>query len=166
MGRNPKPLQLHLLDGNKNRLTKKEIQQREELEQQITFKSDNIKPPTWLSKLAKTQFRKVVKEFEGNDLLKNVDIHSIALFCDAYADYIKCSELIKEQGLMMEHTNKAGETNSVPHPLLTKKKQLFEQMQKFMSEFGLSPVARARLTIPNDKDDTPKSREEEMFGDV
>lgn len=167
MGRNAKPLQLHLLEGNKNRLTKKEIEKRQELEKSIVFKDDNIKPPSWLNKEARKQFKRVVDEFKSNDLLKNVDVHSIALFCDAYADYIECSRLIQEEGLMVEYTNKAAETNKVPHPLLTKKKQLFEQMQKFMSEFGLSPIARARLTIPRDDgDDKPKTAKEKMFGDV
>jgi P27 family predicted phage terminase small subunit len=67
--------------------------------------------------------------------------------------------------LMVEYTNKAAETNKVPHPLLTKKKQLFEQMKAVASEFGLSPSARAKLATPK-KEEKPKTEEEQLFGDA
>lgn len=165
MGRKPKPIHLHLLDGNTAKLTKAEIEERQNLEEKISFKKDKIKPPNWLSADAKKVFKKLVKEYETNDLLVNVDVSALSLFCDAYVDYIKCSEIIEEEGLLVEYTNKAAETNKVPHPLLTKKKQLFDQMNKLMGEFGFSPVSRARLAIPQDNKKT-KTKEEEMFGDV
>lgn len=149
MGRNAKPIDLHLVNGNKNRLTKKEIEERKKREKEINFKADKIKPPKWLSNDSKKVFRQLVKEFEHNEMLKNVDVHHLALFADAFVNYIKCSEIIEQDGLMIEHTNKAGETNKVPHPLLTKKKQLFEQLNKIMGEFGLSPASRAKLAIPS-----------------
>jgi P27 family predicted phage terminase small subunit len=165
MGRNPKPIHLHLLSGNKNNLTKSEINKRKELEDKVSFKKDNLKPPTWLNKEAKKIFSKIVKEFEHNELLVNVDVHALSLFCDAYVDYINCSKIIEEEGLLVEYTNKAAETNKVPHPLLTKKKQLFDQMNKLSGEFGFSPIARARLSMPKE---TPKqkTKEEDMFGEV
>ena len=65
---------------------------------------------------------------------------------------------------MVEYTNKAAETNKVPHPLLTKKKQLYEQMRSIASEFGLTPTARAKIAIPK-REEKPKSEEELLFGD-
>ena len=53
---------------------------------------------------------------------------------------------LSEEGLLVEYTNKA-ETNKVPHPLLTKKKQLHEQMKALAVEFGLTPSARAKIVI-------------------
>lgn len=153
MGRNAKPINLHLLEGNKNRLTKEQIDKRKKAEESIEFKSDNIKPPTWLSAEAKKIFKKVTKEFEQNDILVNVDVHALSLFSDAYADYIECTKIISEEGIQVEYTNKASETNKVPHPLLTKKKQLFEVMNKIMGEFGLSPTARAKLALNLQTDD-------------
>jgi P27 family predicted phage terminase small subunit len=153
MGRQAKPIHLQLLEGNKSHLTKAEIDKRQKAEENISFKSDNIKAPTWLNKEAKKIFSKLVKEFEHNELLANVDVHALSLFCDAYTDYINCSRMIEEEGLMVEYTNKAAETNKVPHPLLTKKKQSFDQMNKIMGEFGLNPVARARLAINLQNDD-------------
>src|SRR5690606_15572039 len=147
-------------------------------------------PPSWLSKQAKKVFREIVQDLADTKLLTNVDVHTLALWpstfvsnlvsaksctimdvhtlalwCDAYVDYINCTKIIKEEGLMVEYTNKAAETNKVAHPLMTKKKQLAEQMRALASEFGLTPAARAKLAIPKDppKEPTPFERE---FGNV
>lgn len=161
MGRNAKPAQLHLLEGNKNRIPKETLERRKAAEESMTFKSDAIKAPSWLNSEAKKIFNKLVKDFAATDILVNVDVHALALFCDNYHDYITFTKIIEEEGLQIEHTNKAGETNKVPHPLLTKKKQAFDVMDKISGQFGLTPVARARLALSlqkdNDEDDNPFS---------
>ena len=47
IGRKAKPIHLHLLEGNTNRLTKDEIEQRLKAENSYKQK-DKVKPPTWL----------------------------------------------------------------------------------------------------------------------
>jgi len=165
MPRKAMPIALHLIDGNKNRLTKAEIEARKSAEERLRPKDDKVKPPSWLSKEAKKVFKQIAKELEHTKLITNVDIHALALWCDAYVDYINCTRIIEEEGLMVEYTNKAAETNKVAHPLMTKKKQLAEQMRALASEFGLTPAARAKLAIPKDppKEPTPFERE---FGNV
>ncbi|AEH46782.1 phage terminase small subunit P27 family [Parageobacillus thermoglucosidasius] len=165
MGRKAMPIQLHLLQGNKSRLTKKEIEQRMEAEERLKPKADKVKPPSWLDPLAKKEFKRIVSELSELGLITNVDIVALATYCDAYSDYVKCTKLIQEEGMMVEYTNKAAETNKVPHPLLTKKKQLFEQMKAVASEFGLSPSARAKLAMPKKEEKEP-TPEEKLFGDV
>lgn len=165
MGRKAMPIQLHLLQGNKNRLTKKEIEQRVEAEKRLKPRANKVKPPAWLSDEAKKEFKRIVKEMQDLDLLTNIDVDALALYCDAYVNYIECTRIIAEEGLMVEYTNKAAETNKVPHPLLTKKKQLHEQMKSLAAEFGLTPAARAKLAIAKE-DKKPKTEEEELFGDA
>lgn len=165
MPRKAMPIALHLIDGNKNRLTKAEIEARKTAEERLQPKADKVKPPSWLSKEAKKVFKQIAKELEHTKLITNVDIHALALWCDAYVNYINCTKIIEQEGLMVEYTNKAAETNKVAHPLMTKKKQLAEQMRALASEFGLTPAARAKLAIPKDppKEPTPFERE---FGNV
>ena len=165
MPRKAMPIALHLIDGNKNRLTKAEIEARKAAEERLRPKDDKVKPPSWLSKQAKKVFREIVQDLADTKLLTNVDVHTLALWCDAYVDYINCTKIIEQEGLMVEYTNKAAETNKVAHPLMTKKKQLAEQMRALASEFGLTPAARAKLAIPKDppKEPTPFERE---FGNV
>ncbi len=165
MGRKAKPIQLHLLEGNKNRLTKKQIEQRLEVEQRLKPKTDKVKPPSWLDSTAKKEFKRIAAELMELELLTNIDVNALAAYCDAYSDYIKCTKIIQEEGLMVEYTNKAAETNKVPHPLMTKKRQLYDQMKSIASEFGLTPAARAKIAIPK-KDEKPKTEEERLFGDA
>jgi P27 family predicted phage terminase small subunit len=164
MGRRAKPVDLMLIQGTKH-LTKKEIEARREAEAKLKPKADKIKPPNWLDKEAKKEFKRIADELMELDLLTNVDINALAAYCDAYSDYIKCTQIIQQEGLMVEYTNKAAETNKVPHPLLTKKKQLHEQMRSLAAEFGLTPSARAKLSIPKEEPKEP-TEFEKTFGDV
>lgn len=164
MGRRAKPIELMLIQGKKH-LTKAEIQARRENEKKLRPKADKIKPPKWLSKEARKEFKRLAKELAEIKLLTNVDVDLLAAYCDAYVDYQRCTEIIAAEGLMVEYTNKAAETNKVPHPLLTKKKQLFEQMKAIAAEFGLTPSARAKLALPREEEKEP-TEFDKMFGDV
>ncbi|KHO62680.1 terminase [Thermoanaerobacter sp. YS13] len=164
MGRKAKPIALHLLEGKKH-LTKAEIEQRLAGEQQFAIGTDKIKPPKWLDKVAQKEFKRIVKEMEQTGILTNIDVDMLALYCDAYSQYIQCCEVIRQEGLMVEYTNKAAETNKVPHPLLSKKKQLFEQMKAIASEFGFTPSARARIAIPK-QEKKEETKFDRLFGNV
>lgn len=164
MGRRAKPIDLLVLDGKKN-LTKKEIEARKTAEKKIKPQATKVRPPTWLSKEAKKEFRRLANELLTVDLITNVDVDALALYCDAYVDYVRCTRIIDEEGLLVEYTNKAAETNKVPHPLLTKKKQLYDQMKTLASEFGLTPSARAKIAIPKQEKKEP-TEFEKTFGDL
>ena len=94
--------------------------------------------------------------------MTNIDVNALALYCDAYADYMACTKIIQEEGLLVEYTNKAAETNKVPHPLLTKKKQLHEQMKAIGVDFGFTPSARARIVMPRAKKGAQTTVEKEF----
>ena len=64
---------------------------------------------------------------------------------------LNAPKLSEKKDFLLNIPNKAAETNKVPHPLLTKKKQLHEQMKALAVEFGLTPSARAKIVIPNSK---------------
>jgi P27 family predicted phage terminase small subunit len=159
MARPSKPAIMHVLEG-KSKKSSAELDRRLSAEESLQFKADNIATPTWLREDARPYFDALTQEFEGMDLLRNVDVNALALYCDALLDYVTFTAIIEREGVMTEHTNKAGAENSVPHPLLSKKKQAFDQMSKLMSEFGLTPSARTKLAMS-----IPKAVEEDSpFG--
>ncbi|MDE3838651.1 phage terminase small subunit P27 family [Bacillus methanolicus] len=164
MGRKAKPIELMLIQGSKH-LTKKEIEERKQAEAKLKPNANKVKPPAWLDDVAKKEFKRIAKELQEIDLITNVDVNALAAYCDAYSDYIKCTQIIQEEGMMVEYTNKAAETNKVPHPLLTKKKQLHEQMKSLATEFGLTPSSRAKIALPKKEEKEP-TPEERLFGDV
>ena len=162
IGRKAKPIHLHLLEGNTNRLTKEEIDQRLAAEKKLQAKKDKVKPPTWLDSVAKREFKRIAGELLDLDVITNIDVNALARYCDAYSDYVESTKIVREEGLMVEYTNKAAETNKVAHPLLTKKKQFHEQMKALEVELGLTPSARAKIVIPNIKQG-PKTNIEKEF---
>lgn len=163
IGRKKKSIHLHLLQGNKAHLTKKEIAERIEAYTKPAPKRNKVKPPYWLDEVAKKEFQHIVKECEKQEIITNLDVQALAAYCDAYSDYIKCTGIIQEEGFMVKYTNKASETNYIPHPLLTKKKQLHDQMKTLALEFGLTPYSRMRLAHPQ-KERTAMTEEERLFG--
>lgn len=165
VGRRAKSIHLHLLDNNAGHKTKDEIQRRLEAESQMKVDTDKVKPPTWLSKAAKKEFKYLASEMEKTKLLTNTDVHLLAVYCNAYVEYVECEAIVNKEGLMVEHTNKASETNRVPHPLLTKKKAAFDIMAKVAGEFGFTPGSRARIAIPKKPPKEP-TEFEQKFGDV
>jgi phage terminase small subunit len=112
MGRNAMPVDLLVLNGKKN-LTKKEIEQRKEAEQKLQPKQDNIRCPSWLDKEAKKEWKRIVNDLKELNLLTNIDVAVLALYCDAYSKYVQATENINAQGVTIEYTNKAKETNII-----------------------------------------------------
>ena len=163
MPRKSNPVNLIVHNGKKH-LTKSEIEHRQKAEAAITPPANKVKPPKWLSRPAKKEFKRLIKEMAETKLITNADINALAAYCDAYVDYIECTRIIGEEGLMVEYTNKAGETNRIPHPLFTRKKQLHEQMIKIASEFGFTPCSRAKIALPKKEKKEPTAFEQ-RFGD-
>ena len=97
MGRKAKPIHLHILEGNTNRLTKEEMKQRLESEKRWKAKSDKVRPPTWLDSVAKKEFKRIAGELLELEVMTNIDVNALALYCDAYADYMACTKIIQEE---------------------------------------------------------------------
>lgn len=165
MGKRVIPIDVQLAKGNPNRLTKAEIEKRKKAEEKLTPKKDKIKCPSWLDKEAKKEWRRIYKELEELNLLTNVDITALAIYCDAYSKYIKANKEIEEKGMFVEYTNKAGATNTIENPAINTAKKYADIIRRMCAEFGLTPSARAKLALP-------KAEEKEIdpitakFGDI
>lgn len=164
-GRPKKPISVLLADGKKN-LTKAEIQERQEQEAQLQPATDNIKCPSWLDKEAKKEWKRIVSDLIELGIMTNIDTTSLALYCDAYSQYIKAAKSIQDDGLTIEYTNAGGSTNIVANPNIAIANKYAQQIKSFGSEFGLSPSARLKLVVPKTDDPKEKSEEERLFGDV
>ena len=160
MGRKVVPIAV-----NKKNFTKAEIEARRKAEAKLQPKKDKIKCPSWLDKAAKKEWRRVYKELEDLNLLTNVDITALAIYCDAYSKLLQANEEIKARGMFVEYTNKAGATNVTENPAIKTANKYIDVIRKMCGEFGLTPSARCKLTLPKqeEKEETPFDR---MFGDV
>jgi P27 family predicted phage terminase small subunit len=153
MGRKAMPIDLLLIQGNKNKLTKKEIEARRAAEAKLKPRADKIKPPSWLSPLAKREFKKLAAELDEIGLMTNVDVNQLAVYCRAYARYIELQAGNEDP--------ETGETVTDEKTLDT----LYKQLKSMAIEFGFTPSSRAKLAMPKEEE-KEKTPEEKLFGDI
>jgi P27 family predicted phage terminase small subunit len=161
-GRKRKSVELMLVEG-KSHLTKKEIENRRKNENAIKPKDDNTGCPSWIKdKLAKSEYRRISQALKELNLLTNLDVNTLGSYCIAYANYLKATEQLQDQPLLIEMTNKSGYTNVVENPLIRIQLKYSDEMKKHASEMGLTINSRLKLVVPK-QDDTPKNKYEEFM---
>lgn len=163
MGKQASPMSLQVLKNNSNRYTKSQINARKKAENSLKIAKNKLKPPKWLGEIATAEFRYIVKETQDIELLTNLDVHNLALYCNVYEQYILMSARIAQDGFIVE-ANKSSETVIASHPLLLRQHQLMDQLRKLQGDLGLSPSSRAKMAIMKAEINQPKDSVEERFG--
>jgi P27 family predicted phage terminase small subunit len=149
---------------NRTHLTKAEIERREAEEAAVKPKSDNIKCPSWLKdKVAKKEFKRIATELQEIDLITNLDVDLLAMYCQAYAQYQKATEELKEQPLSITKYDKLNRPYQVENPLIKIQLKYSDEMKKIASQMGLSISSRLRLTVPKPQNDKPKNKFNEFL---
>jgi P27 family predicted phage terminase small subunit len=100
--------------------------------------------PSWLSPMAKQEWRRVVPELAKLGLLTKLDRNILAGYCNAYALWRQTQELLTVQGTV--YVNAKGQLQ--PRPEVIVAKNAGEEMQTFAAELGLTPSSRARMNLP------------------
>jgi P27 family predicted phage terminase small subunit len=150
---------------NKKNMSNSERAAREKAEARLRTGTKNIKPPRWLSKDTKKEFRRLTKGLLEIDLVDNLDVDLLAVLATAIVAYRDVTSILEKDGRFTEYTNKAGATNLMNHPAVAQQKQLADQIRMLANEFGLTPSARAKLAIPREKE--PEQTEfDKLFGNV
>jgi P27 family predicted phage terminase small subunit len=135
-GRKPTPTHLKLLHGNpgKRRLNPAEP---------FPVK----KPPTCPSHLcppAKAEWRRLAAQLTVLRILTDLDRAALAGYCQAYGRWVEAERKLHETPMLIKLPSGYVQQN----PWLTIANKQMELMHKYLTEFGLSPVARSRVSIP------------------
>lgn len=162
MGRKTQPLNL-IINNGRTHLTKQQIEARRKHE--INPNKDKIVCPDWLGEIAKDEWHKIVEDLKELDIITNLDVSALAVYCDAYENYVKATEQVQKLGLVVKHTNKAGASNVVTNPYVLIANKYAELMKKYLIEFGLTPSSRAAIAKKGAEADEP-SELDKMFGEV
>ena len=144
-GRKPKPTKLKLLEGNPG---KRKIKKDPDVSSGIPS------PPPHLDKYAKQEWKRLAVGLHTVGILYDVDRAVFAAYCQAYSRWRSAEELIQEvsQGSAASAlVTKSTKGTIIKHPLIDISEKAAAAMVKYASDFGLSPVARARLAIDPDK---------------
>nr|MDH3077276.1 phage terminase small subunit P27 family [Bacillus velezensis] len=171
MPRPAKSATLQLIQGNPNKKNTEELVARAEYEKKIKMRSDNIKAPPWLNKIAKKEFKRVVALLSEVEIITEADISMLAAYCNAYSQYISISEIIEKDGIMVHTEGQDEDGNPIQligeeHPLLKRQKNYYDQMKSVANDFGLTPSARAKLAITRTQEEREKTVMEKEFGNV
>jgi len=134
-GRKRVPTKLKVLKGTyrEDRSIKDEI-----------FPDPNIpEAPDFLSKEALIEWGRITVQLSKLNLLTEIDMAALALYCQAWGRIVKYEKVVAEKGELYKTQN--GNVQLSPAMWVVNK--AYEQVYKFLSEFGMSPAARAKVSV-------------------
>ncbi len=111
-------------------------------------------PPDHLSQDAIVEWGRVSQELYQLGLLSRVDRAALAAYCQAYGRWCEAERQIAKSGMMVRTTN----GNVIQSPLVGIANKSLEMMHKFLTEFGMTPAARARVQAKKPEDQNEKKQ--------
>lgn len=150
MARPPTPTQLKVVRGT----TRKD--RANPAEPTPTLAGADVRPPAWLrvSRRSRRAWRDLVPLLRGMHVLTEADRVALALLCDALASYVEAKQLVVEEGSTYETVNESGGRMVRKHPGVEIGAESVRFAKLMLSEFGLTPAARAKVSRvdPGEKD--------------
>lgn len=131
-GRKPTPAALNKQRGNPGKRKR-----RQSPEPQIAIPD----PPAHLAPAALEEWRRIAPELATLGLMTRVDRTALAAYCQTYARWIDAENQITEFGTVV----KAPSGYPMQSPYLAIANKALQQMKGFLTEFGMTPVSRARV---------------------
>lgn len=160
MARPKKPI-----DMQKAHLTLVERQNKKMEEETVTTGKSHLKtPPEWLiNDVARKEWRRIVRELNKIDIVGNLDYANLGGYCNAYANYIKATDILKEQTYYIDRKTRNG-VIVVKNPMVDIQTTYAAEMRKFASLCGLTIDSRLKAAV------TKTEKTEEMiskkFGNI
>lgn len=149
MGRARKPLA-----AQKGDLTVAKKVEMQQVEAAVTTGSEQLnRPPSWLiDKVAKAEWKRVVKELANIGIIGNLDLNNIAGYCNAYSLYRQAISAVAQPDFVFDKDS------------VDVMKKYADEMRRFAALCGLTVDSRlkagAYLTGKKEEDITEK------FGDI
>lgn len=149
----PKPTELKLLANTyrKDRASRNEPKPKLE-----------IPPcPSHLDDEAKKEWRKMSKELYKLGLLTKIDKAGLAGYCQAWSDWVRALEQLKIEPRIFKSPN----GYPILSPWIAVANKANEQLRAYLSEFGLTPSSRTRLsaTPPTSSGEDEKAKRKRLL---
>lgn len=145
-GGKPKNPKLRLIvGGNTSKLTK-ELQDK--LPKELVRESEKFpSKPKSLTPGASKVWDFVCGLIDEMGILSRTDTISIQLLCEAYADYVEAQEAIKKNGGPTYKTQTSRGKGVIVRniPAVRQRNDADYRIRSWMTEFGMTPAARARV---------------------
>ncbi len=134
-GRKPQPTHLKLLEGNPG---KRPLNKREPKPPAVTPTC-----PRHLSDEAKKEWRRVTPLLDTLGLLTKIDRAALAMYCEAWGRWVQAEEALRKFGVMVKSPNGFP----MQSPYLAVANKAIDQMRGLLTEFGMSPASRTRISV-------------------
>ena len=130
------------------KIGKEKIKARLEQEQKIKVGREQLfLPPDWLCEKAREEFNRVVEEAGHVELLDNLDLGILAMYCNAYDCYVDITEKIQKTGYLGIRVTANDEYETV-HPLIVAQEKYVKQIMQCSTKLGLATTDRLKLIVP------------------
>jgi P27 family predicted phage terminase small subunit len=153
-GRPKKPTSLHVIEGNRSKIDlDKRIAEEPKARK---YSMDNLPgPPEWMDDRAKGEWKRIVPELVVMDLFTKADVSALEAYCVTYSRWQQIEIELSEMDKLFFVTPN-GYQQQVPQ--INAANKYLAQCKKFMTEFGLTPSARGRMSLPSNEDDDPMAK--------
>jgi P27 family predicted phage terminase small subunit len=136
-GRKPKPTKLKLVDGNPGKRPLNESEPDPDQEEECP------QAPERLNDVAKAEWDRIAPELYNLGLLTKIDTAALEAYCSAYARWLEAEDKIRELGMLV----KAPSGYPIQTPYLSIANKAIEQIKAFLTEFGMTPSSRSRISV-------------------
>lgn len=118
------------------------------------FKRLAPNPPTWLSREAKAEWRRIVPGLTRLDLVKPEDRATLTAYCQIWARLVAAYRDIEKNGSTVrnESTRKDGSTSVwfTKNPAVAVAEQAETRLRQFANDFGLTPAGERNVSKRDD----------------
>lgn len=153
-GPKPKPTHLKLIEGNPGKRKLPENEPKPEIRAPEC--------PEHLDRVARKEWNRIVPQLVRLQLLSEVDMVTLAGYCQLYSRWVKIekaiaakTERIEKAALAIDKDVPEGALitidtagNARQSPLVIMARQTLQLIRSYCAEFGFSPAARARISVP------------------
>lgn len=148
-------------------MTVAEQQEKQQAEDMISSVSVNeiMKPPNWLSKTAKAEWKRILPQLLKIDIVSNLDLSNIAGYCQAYSNYRQATEAINASNLVIQAIDEdSGYSYIKANPWVKIQTDSAAEMRRFADLCGMTISSRLKAATTKLKD--AQSDIVNQFGDI
>lgn len=143
MARLPQPATLLLLNGR----GEGQDSAGRDVPKPPPFKRLAPNPPTWLSREAKAEWKRVAPGLERLDLIKPEDRGTLAAYCETWATFVIATQLVRREGITAVNPD-SGRISE--HPAVRVADKAATQLRQYAQHFGLSPASERNVSKRDD----------------
>lgn len=139
-------------DASTGKVGKEKKEERKKEEAALEdFDDISLTPPNWLSKEAKTEYKRIVPLMSKLPIAA-LDMASVVMYCDYYSKYKAASLCVEEQGRTIIELDGQGNDKKKVNPEFTAMNDAARMVRSLSGGLGLTIDSRMRIVVPKTKE--------------